>query len=83
MPGLVRKLKESLYVENKCVPNKQICENDDMNCTDVNCTETKCQRREAQKCESFLKKKVPDLKVSASGIESQRCTPSRMHLVKF
>ena len=54
-----------------------------MNCTDVNCTETKCQRREAQNCESFLKKKVPDLKVSASGIESQRCTPSRMHLVKF
>ena len=30
---------------------------------------TKCQRREAQNCESFLKKKVPDLKVSASGIE--------------
>ena len=66
-PGLVRKLKESLYVENKCVLNKQICENDDMNCT-----ETKCQRREAQNCESFLKKKV-----RASGIESQRCTPSR------
>ena len=40
-PGLVRKLKESLYVENKCVLNKQVCENDDMNCTDVNCTETK------------------------------------------
>ena len=72
-PGLVRKLNESLYVENKCVLNKQICENDDMNCT-----ETKCQRREAQNCESFLKEKVPDLKVSASGIESQRCTPSRM-----
>ena len=77
-PGLVRKLKESLYVENKCVLNRQICENDDMNCT-----ETKCERREAQNCESFLKKKVPALKVSASGIESQRCTPSRMHLVKF
>ena len=60
------------------VLNEQICENHDMNCT-----ATKCQRREAQNCESFLKKKVPDLKVSASGIESQRCTPSRMHLVKF
>ena len=77
-PGLVRKLKESLYVENKCVLNEQICENHDMNCT-----ATKCQRREAQNCENFLKKKVPDLKVSTSGMESQRCTPSRMHLVKF
>ena len=50
----------------------------------MNCTETKCQTREAQNCESFLKKKLADLiKVSTSGIESQRCTPSRMHLVKL
>ena len=33
-PGLVGKLKESLYVENKCVLNEQICENHDINCTE-------------------------------------------------
>ena len=38
-PGLVRKLKES-YIENKCVLNKQVCENHDMNYTDMNCIET-------------------------------------------